>query len=99
MLLKKVAADYGTGVIMTRQKLWFPSVSRFSFVFTLLCQGKGEVDTSAGWLSEAKTQRRPRARERESEKGGVYLCCFVVFVSFFQAGQGKKKTRREGDDG
>ena len=45
-----------------------------------------EVDTSAGRLSEAKTQRRPRARERESERGG-FLRCFVVFVSFFEQGR------------
>ena len=51
-----------------------------------------EVDTSAGRLSEAKTKRRPRARERESERGG-FLCCFVVFVSFFE--QGKKRHVEE----
>ena len=45
-----------------------------------------EVDTNAGRLSEAKTQRRPTARERESERGG-FLCCFVVFVSFFEQGR------------
>ena len=43
-------------------------------------------------LSEAKTQRRPHSAERKMEIGrrGVFLCCFVVFVSFFE--QGKKKT-------
>ena len=54
-------------------------------------QGGTEVDTSAGTLSEAKTQRRPH-RARERVRGGDFLCCFVVFVSFFE--QGKKKTRR-----
>ena len=54
-------------------------------------QGGTEVDTSAGTLSEAKTQRRPTARERERVRGegGGFLCCFVVFVSFFE--QGKKR--------
>ena len=32
---------------------------------TVCVRAKAEVDTSAGRLSEAKTQRRPRARERE----------------------------------
>ena len=64
VLSKRVAADYGTRGRYDPPKLW---ISVFSFVFLLLCQGKGgtEVDTSAWRLSEAKTQRRPRARERE----------------------------------
>ena len=86
MLLKKGAADYGARGHYDPPKLWFPCVFRFSFVFTLLCQGKVEVDTSAGRLSEAKTQRRPTARERVRGEGG-FLSCFVVFVSFFRAGQ------------
>ena len=47
-------------------------------------------------LSEAKTQRRPHsARERESERESVwvFLCCFVVFVYFFE--QGKKRHVEE----
>ena len=52
----------------------------------------GEVDTSAVRLSEAKTQRRPTARER-IVRGGVFLCCFVVFVSFFE--QGKRRHVEE----
>ena len=73
------------GVVMTRQNVGFPVLLRVLVVVS--GQGGTDVDTSAGRLSEAKTQRRPTARERESERGGVYIRCFVVFVSFFQAGQ------------
>ena len=48
-------------------------------------RARAEVDTSAGRLSEAKTQRRPRARERV--RWGGFICCFVVFVSFFEQGR------------
>ena len=41
VLLKKGAADYGARGHYDPPKLWFPCVSLFSFVFTLLCQGKG----------------------------------------------------------
>ena len=44
-------------------------------------------------LSEAKTQRRPHSARERVRRGG-FLCCFVVFVSFFK--QGKKRHR--GDD-
>ena len=58
------AVYYGTRGRYDPPKLWFPCSF---FVFLSVCQGKGgtEVDTSAGTLSEAKTQRRPTARERE----------------------------------
>ena len=83
-VVEEGAAGYGAWGRYDPPKLW---ISLFSFVFLFGCvRARVEVDTSAGRLSEAKTQRRPRARERESERGG-FLCCFVVFASFFQAGQ------------
>ena len=51
------------GVAMTRQNFGFPVLLRVLVVVS--GQGWTEVDTSAGRLSEAKTQRRPTARERE----------------------------------
>ena len=84
------------GVIMTRQNFGFPVFAGSPSCSRCCVRARWEVDTSAGRLSEAKTQRRPTARERECERGG-FLCCFVVFVSFFRAGQGKKKARR-GDE-
>ena len=72
-------------------KLWFPC--SFFVLSLFVCQGKvDEVDTGAGALSEAKTQRRPHSA-RESKRGG-FLCCFVVFVYFFQ--QVKKRHRGGG---
>ena len=53
-----------------------------------------EVDTSAGRLSEAKTQRRPTARERESERGGGFSFVVLLFL-YLSFEQGKKKTRRD----
>ena len=80
-VVEEGAADYGARGRYDPPKLW---ISLFSFVFLLLCPGKGgtEVDTSAGRLSEAKTQRRPTARERESEGRGVSfgVCCFCIFL-------------------
>ena len=70
-----------SGVIMTRQNfgsLCFPVLLR---VLVVRARAMAEVDTSAWRLSEAKTQRRPTARERESETGGVSFV--VVFESFF----------------
>ena len=81
---------------MTRQNFGF-HCSFFALSLSV-CQGKeGRRSTRArGTLSEAKTQRRPHsARERVVEVGD-FLCCFVVFVSFFQHG---KKTHRGGDYG
>ena len=42
------------------------------------------VEPSAGGV------KPQRARERERWEEGVFLCCFVVFVCFFE--QGKKAT-------
>ena len=70
------------GVVMTRQNFGFPCSPSCSVV---CARARAEVDTSAGRLSEAKTQRRPRARERV--RGGGFICCFVVFVSFFEQGR------------
>ena len=58
------AADYGIRGRYDPPKLWFPC--SFFVLFVVPGQGGTEVDTSAGALSEAKTQRRPHsARERE----------------------------------
>ena len=73
-------------VIMTRQNFGFPVFSGSPSCSRCCVRARVEVDTSAGRLSEAKTQRRPTARESEREGGG-FLCCFVVFVSFFRAGR------------
>ena len=91
-VVEEGAADYGTRGLYDPPKLWFPC-SSFVFLFVVPCAMAGgtEVDTSAGTLSEAKTQRRPHSA-RDIVRGGGFLCCFVVFVSFFE--QGKKKTRR-----
>ena len=81
VLSKRGRLTMELGVVMTRQNFGFPVLLRVLVVVS--GQGGTEVDTSAGTLSEAKTQRRPHsARDRESERVG-FLCCFVVFVSFF----------------
>ena len=81
VVLKKGRSTMEFGVVMTRQNFGFPVLLRVLFVVS--GQGGTEVDTSAGTLSEAKTQRRPHsARERESERGGG-VSFVVVFVSFF----------------
>ena len=73
------------GVVMTRQNFGFPCSPSCSVV---CARARAEVDTSAGRLSEAKTQRRPRARERESERGGVsFVVLLLFFVSFFEQGR------------
>ena len=82
---------------MTRQNFGF-LVFPCSPTCSCCCvRARAEVDTSAGRLSEAKTQRRPtaRERERESETGGVsFVVLLFLYLSFEQ---GKKKTRR-GED-
>ena len=95
-VVEEVAADYGSRGHYDPPKLW---ISLFSFVFLLLCQGKGgtKVDTSAGRLSEAKTQRRPTARERERE--GRVVSFVVLLFLYLSFEQGKKKTRRGEDVG
>ena len=89
MLLKKGAGDYGVRGHYDPPKLWFPCCLPVRLRVLVVCaRARVEVDTSAGRLSEAKTQRRPTAREREGvREAGGFLCCFVVFVSFFRAGQ------------
>ena len=59
-------------------------VSLFLLHILIYCVWAGgtEVDTSAGTLSEAKTQRRPHSA-RDRVRMVDFLCCFVVFVSFF----------------
>ena len=72
-----------SGVVMIRPKLWFPCWLPVLLRVLVVCaRAMAEVDTSAGRLSEAKTQRRPRARERESERGGFPLLfrCFCIFL-------------------
>ena len=62
-VVEEGAADYGVWGHYGPPKLW---ISLFSFVFLFVCvRARAEFDTSAWRLSEAKTQRRPRARERE----------------------------------
>ena len=69
------------GVVMTRQNFGFPVLLRVLFVVS--GQWGTEVDTSAGTLSEAKTQRRPHgARERVRNWGGVSLVV-LLFLYFF----------------
>ena len=53
------------GVIMSRQNFGFPVFAGSPSCSRCCVRARAEVDTSAGRLSEAKTQRRPRARERE----------------------------------
>ena len=59
-LFKRGRLTMELGVVMTRQNFGIPCSS---FVLSLsVCQGKvDEVDTGAGALSEAKTQRRPHS--------------------------------------
>ena len=86
------AADYGTLGRQDPAKRWFPLFLLRVVVVCLPWQEGTEVDTSAGVLSEAKTQRRPHSA-RERLRWGDFLCCFFVFVSFFE--QGKKRHVEE----
>ena len=96
----KRAVDYGFRGHHDPPKLWFPC--SFFVLSLFVCQGKvDEVDTGAGALSEAKTQRRPHsARERESERGGVPLLfrCFCIFLLAGQAKTPKGTTTRTGGE-
>ena len=83
------------GVIMTRQNFGFPVFSGSHSCSRCCARARVEVDTSAGRLSEAKTKRRPRARDRERVRGGGFLCCFVVFVSFFEQGRARRRHVEE----
>ena len=94
MLCEEGAADDGTRGRFDPPNLRFPC--SFFVLSSSVCQSKGdEVDTGAGALSEAKTQRRPHSA-RERVRVGAFLCCFVVYVFFFQQG---KKRHRGGDYG
>ena len=65
-VVEEGAADYGYWGHYDPPKLW---ISLFSFVFLLFVSGQGgrRSTQARGRLSEAKTQRRPTARERERE--------------------------------
>ena len=69
------------GVIMTRQNFGFPVFGGSPSCSRCCARARVEVDTSAGRLSEAKTQRRPE-RERVRGEGGfpLLLCCFCTFL-------------------
>ena len=79
VLKKRGRLTLELGVVMARQNFGSPCSPSCS---VCCVRARVEVDTSAGRLSEAKTQRRPRARERESERGGFPLlfCCFCTFL-------------------
>ena len=73
------------GVVLTRQNFGFPCSPSCSVV---CARARAEVDTSAGRLSEAKTQRRPRARERKRMRGGVsFVVLLFLYLSFSRAGE------------
>ena len=94
------AADYGTRGRYDPPKLWFPC----SYSCSVCCvRARGtEVDTSAGALSEAKTQRRPRSA-RERVRGGVsFVVSLFLYLSFSRARKrhlGVTTTRRGDEKG
>ena len=72
------------GVVMTSQNFGFPVPSSCSCLFCARAGGT-EVDTSAGTLSEAKTQRRPHSA-RERVRGGVsFVGSLFLYLSFSRA--------------
>ena len=77
------------GVVMTRQDFESPCCPSCSVVCV---RARGQVDTSAGRLSEAKTQRRPRARERESERGGSFVVLLLFLYFSFEQGRAEEDT-------
>ena len=85
---EEVAADYETRGRCDPPKLWFPC-SFFVLLMSLFVvpgQGGTEVDTSAGTLSEAKTQRRPHsARERVRGRGLSFVVSLFLYLSFSRA--------------
>ena len=85
-MVEEGAAGYGARGRYDPSKLWIPL---FSFVLLLFLPGQGRRSTRArGRLSEAKTQRRPTARERESEKGGdSFVVLLFLYLSFEQGKQ------------
>ena len=71
------------GVAMTHQNFGFPCSPSCSCC--CVRAGGTEVDTSAGRLSEAKTQRRPDSA-RESESGGVsFVVSLFLYLSLSRA--------------
>ena len=79
------------GVVMTHQNFGFPVL--LCVLFVVSGQGGTEGDTSAGTLSEAKTQRRPHSA-RERVRGGVsFGGSLFLYLSFEQ---GKNARRGEG---
>ena len=86
VVLKKGRLTMELGVVTTHQNFGFPVLLRVLFVVS--GQGGTEVDTSAGTLSEAKTQRRPHSA-RERVRGGGFPLLLFMYLSFEQ---GKKNT-------
>ena len=80
VLLKRGRLTMELGVVTTRQNFGFLVLLRVLVVVS--GQGGTDVDTSAGTLSKAKTQRRPDcARESEREWGFPLLFrCFCIFL-------------------
>ena len=82
------------GVVRARQNFGSPCSPSCS---VCCVRARADVDTSAGRLSEAKTQRRRGARERVCERGGFsFVVLLFLYLSFKQ---GRKKTRRGEDVG
>ena len=78
------------GVITTRQNFGFPVFVGSPSCSRCCVRARTEVDTSAGRLSEAKTQRRPTARERERVREvGVSFVVLLLFLylSLSRAGE------------
>ena len=67
-VVEEGAADYGTRGRYDHQNFDFHVFSGSPSCSRCCVRAMAEVDTSAGRLSEAKTQRRPTAREREREE-------------------------------
>ena len=80
------AVDYEARGRYDHQNFGFPVLLRVLFVVS--GQGGTEVDTSAGTLSEAKTQRRPHSARERVREGGFPVLLFL-YLSFEQ---GKKNT-------
>ena len=77
------------GVVMTHQNFGFHVLLRVLFVMS--GQWRTEVDTSAGTLSEAKTQRRPYSA-RERVRGGIsFVVSLFLYLSLSRT---RKDTER-----
>ena len=79
-VVEEGAADYGAQGRYDPTKLWFSCPSSCS-VCCVRARGT-DVDTSAGTLSEAKTQRRPHSARERVRRGGFPLLfrCFCIFL-------------------